>query len=496
MKRPITDFEFRYRITGGSFGSWTGCNSDNTTDNLNDTYTVITIPIAAIAIGDFQVRVKSISGAPAGAILANDVAFTTFSSLDTTILSPFDTIAGNTVKFIGFFDHVDNTITDGKVEVLKNLKTGSSIGDLSQSNSSKRPTYFSTGGGNDLGYAKFVDGKILELLSGVTIPQPFTIHLFLRQTVEHNHFKYLVNLHSSSTVGIFHIDSGETPPILTLAAGVNFQPIYKGSFKQKWMLGEFTFNGLDSKICFDKQPAVFVGTNSPGADGCNQIILGNDDTDEFDLQAIVITEGELTEEQSLRLGNYFNDRYGLTTAAYGNAWGDSITVGFNATDKETQSYMALVQAEFGFDFINKAVSGGRLNYPSDLPLSFMPYYLTKELIKSNIGWIFLCYGTNDIIDLSWKNDMLTVVTHFLDYGYDPNKFVLISPPYQSDKVVKLELLVEYLTDIAAAKGVIFADCYSYMEVNGGDTLLADGTHPNDAGHAIMAQVIIDAVNNA
>lgn len=61
----ITDHEYRYRPEGGDFTEWA-------------TVEVKPIPVGniAIAVGDFQVRVKALGGNPAGGVLSSTEAFT------------------------------------------------------------------------------------------------------------------------------------------------------------------------------------------------------------------------------------------------------------------------------------------------------------------------------------------------------------------------------------------------------------------------------------
>lgn len=99
--RPITDYEFRYKITGGSFVSPIACTALNTTDNGNGTYTV-NVPDDDIATGDFQVRVKAIGADSASAWLSSNAPFTK------TVVTP--TVSFTTPSAMTFGDP-DQTLT-------------------------------------------------------------------------------------------------------------------------------------------------------------------------------------------------------------------------------------------------------------------------------------------------------------------------------------------------------------------------------------------------
>src|SRR6478609_3291699 len=71
----LSNYEYRYRIMGGSFISPIQCDVSNSLDNGDGTITITSIPNADIAIGDFQVRVRAIGINPPSAWLSSDTAF-------------------------------------------------------------------------------------------------------------------------------------------------------------------------------------------------------------------------------------------------------------------------------------------------------------------------------------------------------------------------------------------------------------------------------------
>lgn len=131
--RPITDYEFRYKITGGSFVSPIACSGSNTTDNGNGTYS-INVPDDDIATGDFQVRVKSIGSDSASAWLSSNAPFTktvitptvsfttpsamTFGDADQTLI--FSTTNPDVTAVATSLDTSKATIVAGKLHAVGN----------------------------------------------------------------------------------------------------------------------------------------------------------------------------------------------------------------------------------------------------------------------------------------------------------------------------------------------------------------------------------------
>lgn len=71
----ITDYEYRYRISGGSFVAPIQCTTENSVDNGDGTITITDIPNENIAAGDFQVRTRAINGNAASSWLVSDADF-------------------------------------------------------------------------------------------------------------------------------------------------------------------------------------------------------------------------------------------------------------------------------------------------------------------------------------------------------------------------------------------------------------------------------------
>lgn len=478
--RPLTDHE--YRINGNE---WIACDNSNTLDNENGTYTIFEGLQENIPIGGLEVRVKSINGFPPSEVLVNNSEFTATLPLDNTILDPESV---SNLLYYGLSDSENNDIVSGKVATLAN--NNGSLGDLSQSDESKRPVFMNNGGLNNLPYMSFSTGIKISLPS-ISVSMPLTIYMVLKQ----NSFgdgKTILDFGSGFTSGIVQkLISGVNS--LSLVNNLNWVPASKNYYKQKWSLFCFVFNGNQSTLGADKEPLLKRKGESPGNSAMTTLSIGGDNNPSFDVMALAVYNTTLTDQQDLRIGNFFKQKYNFLTDTYVISLGDSITEGYNSTNMETQSYVALVCNGLNADMLNYGISGTTVNSPTDSN-SLMNIYQNLQFLKTNTGYLTFCYGTNDFIDEQWKIDYKNVISYFITYGFDKSKTVIISPPYQSNKETKLELALSYIEEISNELDILFADCYTFTKNNGGDSLLTDGTHPNNLGHQYMSEVILSAIN--
>lgn len=115
------------------------------------------------------------------------------------------------------------------------------------------------------------------------------------------------------------------------------------------------------------------------------------------------------------------------------------------------------------------------------------------------NYVVVAYGTNDAsggntADATWKSQYKDLVQNIINYGYDPQKIVMGTPPYQSLRPT-MPSFVEKIGEIATELGTKFYDAYADTLANGGDSLLYDGIHMNAAGHAIFAAGVLDVINS-
>lgn len=482
----LTNYEYRYRITGSDFILPITCNSTNSVDNLDGTITIIDIPDEDIATGDFQVRVKSIGINPPSDWLVSDADYTFTSPLDTTILRPDEV---STLLFDGDFSSELNTIINGKVATLKNLN--GTIGDLSQPTDVNRPDYFASGGLNNLPYARFNANKVLSSIS-VNVDLPYTMYIVVKQ--------------NSFLDGGIVVDFGEgftTGVVQKTILGVqSLSIVNNGTWvpkDSKYYSNDYMCYGLEISpetfgawVQKGKQPKT-LGLNSGQYTKMSRLSIGSTGSNfsEFDIQYLCLFEGSLTPLQNLRLTNFFKDKFNLPPDEYLLSFGDSITMGANSTDYYSNSYVGLLSQYLNVGYCNRGITSTAVSGSSN-PDNLINIYQDLDFVKTNTGYLTFSYGTNDTPSATWENDYKNIIQYFIDKGFDKSKIAIVTPPYQSVQELKLEEVLTRTANIASELNIIFVDCFTFMKNNGGDTLLSDGKHPNDAGHQIMAQLIYES----
>jgi lysophospholipase L1-like esterase len=158
-------------------------------------------------------------------------------------------------------------------------------------------------------------------------------------------------------------------------------------------------------------------------------------------------------------------------------FGDSISVGANSSDSQKYSYAAIIHAIRSAGFGDRTAEGvARIKD------------LTQRLQPKKV---FVMLGTNDIgngvSSATWQANLTTIYNAFTNAGIG---CVFLCPPPSNNfdaSVVKTWLNTNYSTH--------YIDTYTPL-VGTGTGLNAsynsgDGTHPNDAGHALIASTILN-----
>ena len=199
-----------------------------------------------------------------------------------------------------------------------------------------------------------------------------------------------------------------------------------------------------------------------------------------------------------------------------NFLGDSITEGAGASCKENQ-YVELVGKALGATVRNYGVSGTRIadNFKkNDYPEYFA---LRGQRMENDADYVFVFVGTNDFghgdapignindtTDLSFYGALKNLIELLLS-KYDKEKITFILPlrrweennPRGSRKTQDVGVLSEYvdiMKEVLEKYGIAYMDTF-YNSVlptppAGQSAFFTDGLHPNDAGHAILAQMVV------
>jgi lysophospholipase L1-like esterase len=200
-------------------------------------------------------------------------------------------------------------------------------------------------------------------------------------------------------------------------------------------------------------------------------------------------------------------------------FGDSITVGLNATDYAHQFPTVLSGLINAPVIINAGVSGTLLQNTVQNSVSTIggtpdnngrDRFITA-ILNCNSDYVFILYGLNDyclnddaITVALFEHDLNEIVAGLIAAGFDLDKIVLGSPtyknvytggaPFNAGSEVKRLQYATSVQSVAVSNGCIYADIGGYLLSHGGATLLSnDNIHPNDAGHAAIAQAFFNAL---
>jgi len=203
-------------------------------------------------------------------------------------------------------------------------------------------------------------------------------------------------------------------------------------------------------------------------------------------------------------------------------FGDSITTGSGATDSAHRFSSLIIanKSSLGWVELNCGLSGQSLQNTVQNTVNVIGGAVqnnardsyTTQLLAFYPQRVFILYGVNDLrlndaafTASNFENDLSEIVDAIIAAGVLPTNIIIGSPPYLPAATYEanapydggsLEKHAAYIAACAAvamAKGIKYVDVYQYMADNGGDTLIADGIHPNDAGHAAIAAAFLSVL---
>ena len=205
--------------------------------------------------------------------------------------------------------------------------------------------------------------------------------------------------------------------------------------------------------------------------------------------------------------------------------GDSITQGVGASVYEN-CYVSLVGQKLNCEVVNYGVSGtriGRQEYIThNSPLWNSDFRLRAQIMDSQADKVFVFGGTNDYghgrlvlgniaekTSNTFCNELRVLIEELLiKYGKKKLCFILPIRRFDEDGVPckgesgkemgeTLCAYVESMRAIIREYGIDILDLYNCgipkPLVNTGDAYTADGVHPNDNGHRLIAEKICDYV---
>lgn len=196
-----------------------------------------------------------------------------------------------------------------------------------------------------------------------------------------------------------------------------------------------------------------------------------------------------------------------------NFLGDSITEGVGASSYDN-CFVQKVSQKLNCKVNNYGISGTRIAKQKaiTLPHSFDMYFSSRiEFLDKTADFVFVFGGTNDYghgdADLGDIHDSnsntfcgaINVLIEKLSSIYAPNKICFILPVKRfngnclNSKNLSLEDYVSAIRKVLILRKINYIDLYNHgfeqPVVNSGDEYTADGLHPNDKGHLLIADAI-------
>ena len=201
-------------------------------------------------------------------------------------------------------------------------------------------------------------------------------------------------------------------------------------------------------------------------------------------------------------------------------FGDSITAGSAASAPECR-WANLLAAELGAQLRNKGVSGTVMQHSimhtgAPRPGNGRDRYEADLLGDDRADVVAILYGFNDaryVLSPStfghdnFVRDYREVLAGLFGGGYAPDAICLGSPPrlpdagfavgtegFAGQSRAEFQRHVRAVEVIARDAGTYYAPVNEMMAAEGGDALLSpDHVHPNDAGHAKIAEAFAGAI---
>lgn len=201
-------------------------------------------------------------------------------------------------------------------------------------------------------------------------------------------------------------------------------------------------------------------------------------------------------------------------------FGDSITEGMSTTAPQHR-WANRLAATLGIRLYNKGIAGTTMQGSPMATGEPRPNNGHSRFERDLLGAeradvIAILYGFNDARYVGapetfnldgFIRDYRDVLTGLLNGGYAPDALCLGSPPHIPDagfsvgtegftgqSRTQFQVYVEAVRALAEEFGTFYAPVNERMGMEGGDALIsADFVHPNDAGHAKIAEVFAAAM---
>lgn len=331
--------------------------------------------------------------------------------------------------------------------------------------------------------------------------------IWYNNTYEHDP-KYDFGFYNGGNQDFCIIDNGQSTASAFRLGGVNIAQTLADN-RGFWVLNRSSINSL--KLYKDKVEVGSNTTTNTGVLATGELywgsingLAGGYSSKIFKMGAVAkgLTVPQISNlnDSVLTLETSINNKLDFTY----ELWGDSITVGLNASPTSlgwasilsTDPTSPIFYGKYGYTPINHAVSGTAVS-------DFYTYAITQDQIPVYTGkkkFLFFAYGgMNDSTKGTSASTLGSTIASIVDYaiskGWPSNRIIILSLTYHEYSGFTESLSLAYVNasaSVATSKGCQFVELYTTMKNNGGSSFVAaDGNHihPNNDGHAfILSQI--------
>lgn len=379
-------------------------------------------------------------------------------------------------------------------------------------NNSSGPSYFTSGGSNDLPFIRFVAGKSIYQ-STMSNENGIIVVYTVAKTVSNINGARLYSFRGNNGQNGLMSQQQSSSPYFGYSAydGASTYPYDINGANGDWELIKAVFYGGGHFAITKNKLPIAVGLNeyinslNYTANNIyrNYINLNADNSMSFDFSEMIVLNGLPSNVDDITIKNYLISKYQISLRKKILFFGDSHTQGvMSGVNAPGVRYSDKVSKDLGYDMMNYAVTG----------TVAWPYLTYAGLTYANLDQIFnifdehingdltICfqYGTNDgptpQVNANWKINYKAYIQHFIDLGVNPRKIVICSPPYNTNSTYATHLSNTHaiIQQIASELGIKHADFYQGM-INAGLDINAisggDHIHGGQPEHTLMANIL-------
>lgn len=190
--------------------------------------------------------------------------------------------------------------------------------------------------------------------------------------------------------------------------------------------------------------------------------------------------------------------------------GTSITAGTGATTSAL-GYASQLARLLHLRINNQGVSGSTLGNPSVSGTSLINNLSRIPTKRTHQKWLVLEYAPNDICigfsysSITFNTDYNTVMSNAIGKGWSGSNVIILTTVYinnaskrQTMTAPQFQARQDSFNNVikaeAVANSTFIVDVNKIMIANGSDFLSWDGLHPNNRGHLLIAQSIMDVIS--